>query len=65
MFDKCILISVSAKSGCKDTKSKQKQVDLPIAELEKRIKKNGSLFQKNEIKFHRIVSLFEFTLFFR
>jgi hypothetical protein len=56
VFDKCILISVSGKSGCKDTKSKQKQVDLPIAELEKRIKKNDSLFQKNEIKFHRIVS---------
>ena len=56
MSDKCILISVSGKSGCKDTKLKQKQVDLPIAELEKTIKKNDSLFQKNEIKFRRIIS---------
>ena len=56
MSDKCILIAISGKSGCKDTKLKQKQVYLPIAELEKSIKKNGSLFQKNEIKFRQIVS---------
>ena len=56
MFDKCILISVTAKSGCKGTKSKPKQAGFIIAGLEKTIKKNGSLFQKNEIKFRRIVS---------
>ena len=56
MFDKYILISVSAKSGCKDTKSKQKQAGFIIAGLEKTIKKNDSLFQKNEIKFREIVS---------
>jgi hypothetical protein len=56
VFDKCILISVSGKSGCKDTKSKQKQAGFIIAGLEKTIKKNDSLFQKNEIKFRRIVS---------
>ena len=54
MSDKCILIAVSGKSGCKDTKLKQKQVYLPIAELEKTIKKTVLCFRKMKSSFVRL-----------